>query len=162
MKYISTRGNIAPIGFKDAVMMGLATDGGLILPESIPQLDRDTLAAWSKLPYRELAFNIISLFATDIPAADLKALVDRTYTEPVFGTPEITPLKTLEDGLYLQALSNGPTLAFKDMAMQLLGNLFEYELARRGEQLNILARPAATPAAQPNTPCVASRACASS
>ena len=135
MKYISTRGKIAPVGFKDAVMMGLATDGGLILPESIPQLDRGTLTAWSKLPYRELAFNVISLFATDIPAADLKALIDRSYGS--FEHQETTPL-VQKDGVYILELFHGPTLAFKDVALQLLGNLFEYLLKERGEKMNIL------------------------
>ena len=135
MKYISTRGNIAPIGFKDAVMMGLATDGGLILPESIPQIDRETLLAWSKLPYRELAFNIISLFADDIPGEDLKGLIDRSYAS--FEHPETTPL-VRKDGVYILELFHGPTLAFKDVALQLLGNLFEYLLKERGEKMNIL------------------------
>ncbi|MEN9905451.1 MAG: hypothetical protein RLZZ555_2016, partial [Pseudomonadota bacterium] len=88
--------------------------------------------------YAELAFRILSLYIDDIPADDLRALCARTYTEAVFGTQEIVPVRPLEDGLLIEALSNGPTLAFKDMAMQLLGNLFEYELGRRGEQLNIL------------------------
>ena len=135
MKYISTRGNIAPIGFKDAVMMGLATDGGLILPESIPQLDAATLADWSKLPYRELAFKIISLFATDVPGGDLKELIDRSYSS--FEHPETTPL-VKKDGVYILELFHGPTLAFKDVALQLLGNLFEYLLRERGEKMNIL------------------------
>jgi threonine synthase len=135
MKYISTRGNIAPIGFKDAVMMGLATDGGLILPESIPQLDRETLTAWSKLPYRDLAFNIISLFATDIPKADLKEMIDRSYAS--FNNEETTPL-IHKDGVYILELFHGPTLAFKDVALQLLGNLFEYLLKERGQKMNIL------------------------
>ncbi len=90
------------------------------------------------MPYADLAFEILSLYIDDIPVADLRALCHKTYTAEVFGTPEIVPLKQLEEGLFLEALSNGPTLAFKDMAMQLLGNLFEYELARRGEKLNIL------------------------
>jgi threonine synthase len=135
MKYISTRGQIAPIGFKDAVMMGLATDGGLILPESIPQIDRQTLAAWSKLSYRELAFNIIALFADDLPKADLKELIDRSYAR--FDHPETTPL-VKKDGVYILELFHGPTLAFKDVALQLLGNLFEYLLKERGEKMNIL------------------------
>jgi threonine synthase len=101
-----------------------------------PKIDDATLSRWRGLSYAELAFEILSLYIDDIPAADLKAGA-RTYTKAVYGT-EITPLKPLEPGLALEALSNGPTLAFKDMAMQLLGNLFEYELARRGEQLNIL------------------------
>jgi len=135
MKYISTRGNIAAIGFKDAVMMGLATDGGLILPESIPQLAPETVAAWAKLPYRELAFNVISLFATDIPKADLKELIDRSYAS--FNHEETTPL-VRKDGVYILELFHGPTLAFKDVALQLLGNLFEYLLKERGQKMNIL------------------------
>jgi threonine synthase len=135
MKYISTRGTIAPIGFKDAVMMGLATDGGLILPESIPQLDRETLTAWSKLPYPDLAFNVISLFATDIPKADLKEMIDRSYAS--FNHVDTTPL-VHKDGVYILELFHGPTLAFKDVALQLLGNLFEYLLKERGQKMNIL------------------------
>ena len=141
MKYLSTRGDAARPGFSDILLEGLAPDGGLYLPERYPRVDAATLARWRKLPYAELAFEILSLFIDDIPAADLGRLVRATYTETTFGTPEITPLHRLEDGaapLYIQALSNGPTLAFKDVAMQLLGRLFEYELGRRGERLNIL------------------------
>jgi len=138
MKYISTRGDDAPRGFSDILLEGLATDGGLYLPTHYPQVDASTLARWRGLKYHELAFEILSLFIDDIPPADLRRLVTATYTKDVFGTEQITPLKPLEPGLYLQALSNGPTLAFKDMAMQLLGQLFEYELARRGRHLNIL------------------------
>jgi hypothetical protein len=83
--------------------------------------------------YAELAFEVLSLFIDDIPSDDLRALCGKTYTAEVFGTGEIVPLRHLDNNLWLEALSNGPTLAFKDMAMQLLGNLFEYELARRGE-----------------------------
>ncbi len=105
-------------------------------------MDDATLTRWRVAyqtdGYAALAFEVLSLYIDDIPAADLKQICDRTYTEAVFGTPEIVPLKKVEDGLYLEALSNGPTQAFKDMAMQLLGNLFEYELGRRGEELNIL------------------------
>jgi threonine synthase len=138
MNYLSTRGDATPRKFCDILLEGLAPDGGLYLPESYPQVDAVKLAKWRTLSYADLAFEILSLFIDDIPADDLRAICRKTYTAAVFGTPEITPLKKLDDGLYLQALSNGPTLAFKDMAMQLLGNLFEYELARRGEQLNIL------------------------
>jgi threonine synthase len=138
LKYLSTRGDTTPRGFSDILLEGLAPDGGLYLPASYPRVDAATLASWRVLPYAELAFRILSLYIDDIPAADLRRLCEATYTEQTFGTPQITPLKRLEDGLYLEALSNGPTLAFKDMAMQLLGHLFEYELARRGEQLNIL------------------------
>ena len=138
MNYLSTRGDKTPRKFCDILLEGLAPDGGLYLPEHYPQVSAATLSAWRGLPYADLAFELLSLYIDDIPATDLKAICRKTYTQEVFGTAEIVPLRQLEAGLYLQALSNGPTLAFKDMAMQLLGNLFEYELARRGEELNIL------------------------
>jgi threonine synthase len=138
VKYVSTRGDQTPRGFSEILLEGLAPDGGLYLPTHYPQVDAATLAAWRGLPYHALAFEILSLYIDDIPAADLRAMLARTYTAEVFGTAEIVPLKQLEPNLYLEALSNGPTLAFKDMAMQLLGNLFEYELGRRGQVLNIL------------------------
>jgi len=138
MQYLSTRGHAERKRFCEILLEGLAPDGGLYLPERYPQIDEATLARWRGLAYADLAFEILSLYIDDIPAADLKAICAKTYTEEVFGTKAIVPLKKLENGLSLEALSNGPTLAFKDMAMQLLGNLFEYELARRGEELNIL------------------------
>lgn len=138
MLYLSTRGHPDRKRFCEILLEGLAPDGGLYLPERYPQVDAATLAKWRGLPYADLAFEVLSLYIDDIPAEDLRAICRRTYTAEVFGTPEIVPLRKLEDGVYLEALSNGPTLAFKDMAMQLLGNLFEYELARRGEELNIL------------------------
>jgi threonine synthase len=138
MKYISTRGDQTQRGFSEILLEGLAPDGGLYLPTSYPKIDDATLSKWRGLSYAELAFEILSLYIDDIPSADLKAITAKTYTKAVYGFDEITPLKPLEPGLALQALSNGPTLAFKDMAMQLLGNLFEYELGRRGESLNIL------------------------
>ena len=142
MKYLSTRGHPERKRFCEILLEGLAPDGGLYLPESYPQVSDATLSRWRTVyhtqGYAALAFEILSLYIDDIPAADLRAICDKTYTAEVFGTGEIVPLRHLEDGLYLEALSNGPTLAFKDMAMQLLGNLFEYELARRGEELNIL------------------------
>jgi len=138
MKYISTRGDKTERGFSEILLEGLAPDGGLYLPTSYPKIDGATLTKWRGLSYAELAYEILSLYIDDIPSNDLKAIAAKTYTKATYGFDEITPLKQLEDGVYLQALSNGPTLAFKDMAMQLLGNLFEYELGRRGEQLNIL------------------------
>ena len=143
MHYLSTRGDATARQFCDILLEGLAPDGGLYLPAHYPQVDAAALARlrgiWQQQGYAALAFEILSLYVDDIPAADLRAICTKTYTAQVFGTAAITPLKKLGDsGLYLQALSNGPTLAFKDMAMQLLGNLFEYELARRGQQLNIL------------------------
>jgi threonine synthase len=138
MKYISTRGDRTERGFSEILLEGLAPDGGLYLPVSYPKIDAPTLDRWRALSYADLAFEILSLYIDDIPAADLKRLVSSTYTEAVFGTPQIVPIRPLEPGVWLEALSNGPTLAFKDMAMQLLGALFEYELARRGQTLNIL------------------------
>jgi threonine synthase len=140
MQYISTRaaaGQAEPKRFCEILLEGLAPDGGLYLPMHYPQVDSATLTRWRSLPYADLAFEVLSLYVDDIPADDLRALCRKTYTSAVFGSEAIVPLKRLEEGLYLEALSNGPTLAFKDMAMQLLGNLFEYELARRGESLNI-------------------------
>ena len=108
------------------------------MPIDYPQVDAATLARWRGLGYAELAFEVLSLFIDDIAAAR-PARAGRTHVHrAVFGTPEITPLKALGPGMWLEGLSNGPTLAFKDMAMQLLGQLFEYELERRGERLNIL------------------------
>ncbi|MEG0001554.1 MAG: threonine synthase [Comamonas sp.] len=142
MLYLSTRGHPERKRFCDILLEGLAPDGGLYLPESYPQIDDAQLSelrrVYHEQGYAELAFRILSLYIDDIPADDLRALCAKTYTAEVFGTGEIVPLRHVEDGLWLEALSNGPTLAFKDMAMQLLGNLFEYELASRGETLNIL------------------------
>jgi len=142
MRYLSTRGHPDRLRFCDILLEGLAPDGGLYMPEAYPQLDRAALdrlrAVHAKQGYAELAYEILSLYIDDIPAADLRALCHKTYTAAVYGTEAIVPVRPLEPGLYIEALSNGPTLAFKDMAMQLLGNLFEYELARRGQELNIL------------------------
>ena len=138
MRYVSTRGGMPPKKFSKILLGGLAPDGGLAMPESYPEIGLALLDELRGLSYQELAFEIISRFATDIPAADLRTIVERTYTPALFYTEEVTPLKTLEPGLHILGLSNGPTLAFKDIAMQLLGNLFEYTLARTGEVLNIL------------------------
>ncbi|MDO5639348.1 MAG: threonine synthase [Neisseria sp.] len=138
MKYISTRGDTAHKPFSEVLLMGLAPDGGLMLPEHYPQISEQTLQQWRDLSYPALAFEVMSLFITDIPAADLRDIINRTYTEAAFGSKEITPVRTLSDGIKIQALSNGPTLAFKDMAMQFLGNAFEYVLAKEGKTLNIL------------------------
>ncbi|PKO88896.1 MAG: threonine synthase [Betaproteobacteria bacterium HGW-Betaproteobacteria-10] len=145
MRYLSTRGHAAPQAFCDILLGGLAPDGGLYLPESYPQISRTELDAWRELSYADLAYEILAKFITDIPPADLKALVSKTYTADVYrhvrnggDAAQITPLTQLDENLYTQELSNGPTLAFKDMAMQLLGNLFEYVLDQRGESINIL------------------------
>jgi threonine synthase len=140
MRYQSTRGADAdhPKAFSEILLEGLAADGGLFLPQSYPVLTDDELAAMRTLSYADLAFAIISRYADDIPTDDLKSIIDKTYTATVFGSAEITPVRTLEPGLHILQLSNGPTLAFKDMAMQLLGNLFEYVLAKRNAEINIL------------------------
>ena len=135
MKYISTRGGIEPISFTEAVMMGLATDGGLLLPETVPSVDLSTLESWKDMPYRELAFRVISLFCDDIPPHDLKLLINRSYDS--FDHHEITPVVT-HGGVHILELFHGPTLAFKDVALQLLGNLFEYLLKKQGKKMNIV------------------------
>ncbi|HKT98778.1 MAG TPA: threonine synthase [Paraburkholderia sp.] len=151
MNYVSTRGAGAGEhhSFSDILLGGLARDGGLYLPAEYPRISKEELARWRGLSYADLAFEILSKFSDDIPAEDLRDLTRRTYTAATYcnvrhgeDASKITPLTTLgeENGaqLSLLELSNGPTLAFKDMAMQLLGNLFEYALAKAGQQLNIL------------------------
>jgi len=145
MKYISTRGQSPALSFSEILLGGLAPDGGLYLPETYPQFSDADLTAMRGMNYCNLAFAILSRLIDDIPAADLKVIIDKTYRADVYGftrkgqdAKDITPTLKLEDNLYLLSLSNGPTLAFKDMAMQLLGNLFEYVLAKKGETTNIL------------------------
>ena len=138
MKYVSTRGHSASQSFTDILLEGLAPDGGLMVPEQWPRITRPKLDAMRDLPYPRLAFEILRFFADDFPGGELKGIVERTYTPEIFGTPEITPLHTLEPNLHLLRLSNGPTLAFKDLAMQLLGNLFESVLEKQGRRLNVL------------------------
>ncbi len=145
MRYLSTRGHAESQAFCDILLGGLAPDGGLYLPEIYPQVSAAELAEWRELPYHALALRVLQKFIDDIPACDLKTLVDRTYTAQTYrwcragrDAGDITPLTTLAPGFHLLELSNGPTLAFKDMAMQLLGNLFEYVLDKRHETINIL------------------------
>jgi threonine synthase len=133
LRYLSTRGGAEPQRFSDILLEGLAPDGGLYVPEAYPQAD---LAAWRGLGYAGLASAILRLYMDDVPGLD--ALVRRTYTREAFGSDDIAPLKTLEPGLHLLGLSNGPTLAFKDVALQLIGNLFEQVLGARKATLNIL------------------------
>jgi threonine synthase len=138
MKYVSTRGGMAPQAFSDILLEGLAPDGGLAVPQALPRLSADMLASWRGLSYADLAFEVLRLFADDIPADDLHRLTRAAYTQQIFGSEDIVPLRPLGGGLSLLGLSEGPTLAFKDMAMQFLGQVFEYVLARRGTTLNIL------------------------
>ncbi len=145
MKYVSTRGRAPELAFSDALLAGLAADGGLYVPSHYPQIGSDDLSRWRELPYADLAAAVIGKFVDDIPQEKLVELCRRTYTATVYGNTRpdsdasaITPLRWLEPGLGLLELSNGPTLAFKDMAMQLLGALFEYVLEQRGARLNVL------------------------
>src|SRR3990167_2930298 len=138
MRYISTRGNSEPRDFNDILLEGLAPDGGLYVPETYPKFSDAELNSLRGKGYHDVALNILRTFITDIPEEDLKKIISRTYTKEVFGTPEITPIKRLENGLSLLGLSNGPTLAFKDVPLQLLGNLMEYVLAEKARGLNIL------------------------
>ncbi len=133
MLYVSTRGNAPPRRFTDILLEGLAPDGGLYVPEDYPKADLASLRGKS---YSELAHAVLAQFMDDLP--DLKRIVGSTYTKNIFGTDDITPLKTLEPRFHLLGLSNGPTLAFKDIAMQLLGNLFESILKKERTTLNIL------------------------
>jgi threonine synthase len=138
MRYLSTRGGADPQRFTGILLEGLAPDGGLFVPEDFPRFSAGELSALRGKSYADLALAVLSRFIDDIPAADLKGLIARTYTREAFGSDEVVPLVTLEPGLHLLELSNGPTLAFKDLAMQFLGNLFEYALGQRGAELNIL------------------------
>jgi threonine synthase len=133
VRYISTRGAAAPKRFTEILLEGLAPDGGLYVPEAYPKAD---LAGWRTLSYPDLAFRVLSGFIDDLP--ELESLVWRAYSPRRFGGEEVTPLKTLEPGLHLLALSNGPTLAFKDIALQLLGELFEWVLTKSDQTLNVL------------------------
>ena len=143
MHYISTRGagsasDDSPKTFCDILLEGLAPDGGLYLPTAYPMLEEPALARLRGLSYAELAFEIIGMYADDMPKDDLKKIIQKTYSAEVFGTSDITPIKTLAPDLHILQCSNGPTLAFKDIAMQFLGNLFEYVLAKRNAEINIL------------------------
>lgn len=137
MRYISTRGNVTPIGFIDTVLMGLANDGGLLIPEKIPQIPADKLQEMSQLTYQELAYEIISYYVgEEIPAEELKELINKSYG--TFRDPEVTPVKKVKDNMYVLELFHGPTFAFKDVALQFLGNLYSYIAQKTGETINIL------------------------
>ena len=145
MNYISTRGQAPKQSFLQILLGGLAPDGGLYLPERYPQFSGAELEFMRGMDYRQLAFTLLSRLIDDIEPDDLRALIDQTYTTQTYSHgradsdfSQITPLRRLEDGLFLLELSNGPTLAFKDMAMQLLGNLFEYALEQADQDINIL------------------------
>jgi len=135
MHYLSTRGGVEPIPFTEAMMMGLGVDGGLLLPRAIPRIDRSTFESWQELSYDQLAFEVMSRFIDDIPASDLKELIHSSYA--AFTNKDITPLVHLDD-MHILELFHGPTFAFKDIALQFLGNLFEYFLNRDDSIINIL------------------------
>jgi len=137
MRYISTRGEGDSKGFSEILLEGLAADGGLYVPEKYPQVSKEELAKMRTMTYPQLAYAVLSKYIDDIPSGDLKKIVDETYTKEVFG-PEIVPIRKMNEGFYLLGLSEGPTLAFKDIALQLLGRLFEYTLTKKDETINIL------------------------
>src|SRR3989338_1724376 len=137
MRYVSTRGGGEPQRFSDILLEGLALDGGLYVPEEYPQVSSGELSAMRSMAYPELTFALLSKFMDDIPAGDLRRMVNGTYTKEVFGTDEIVPVKKLEQGLYILGLSEGPTLAFKDIALQFFGRLFEYALAKNNDSLTL-------------------------
>ncbi|MFJ8265308.1 threonine synthase [Peribacillus asahii] len=137
MKYISTRGNVSKIGFIDTVLMGLATDGGLLVPEKIPQIPVEKLQEMSQLTYSELAYEIISYYVDgEIPENELKELIEKSYG--TFRHSEVTPVQKIKDNMYVLELFHGPTFAFKDVALQFLGNLYSYIAKKTGVTINIL------------------------
>ena len=145
MKYISTRGKSPELNFSDVLLSGLAPDGGLYLPKNYPSISNEELSLMRMMSYSELAFFIFSKYIDDIPSEDLKDIVKKTYTKKVYGfsrkeqnAADITPTLKLKNNLHLLSLSNGPTIAFKDIAMQFLGNIFEYVLSKQNKSLNIL------------------------
>lgn len=138
MKYISTRAGMQPLSFSDILLEGLAPDGGLAVPEQYPQVSAETLEAWRGLSYAELAAQILALFVDDVDGETLRKLTAQAYQPAVFDSPDIVPLKPLQEDFALLGLSQGPTLAFKDMAMQFLGQIFEYVLDQRQSTLNIV------------------------
>ena len=136
MKFISTRGQTPALGFSDAVATGLAPDGGLFLPEALPTFTAADLKHFAPLDYAGLCFEFLRQFATDIPPETLRGLIAQSYTK--FSSPEIAPLRRLDDRTYVLELFHGPTLAFKDFALQLLGNLYARQCRVRHETINVL------------------------
>ncbi len=135
MQFISTRGGMEPLPYSETLLEGLATDGGLAVPEEMPRVDAATLESWRGLSYPELATEVLGLFATDIPRDDLAMMCADAYAD----FPEdVVPLRSIGEGITLVGLSEGPTLAFKDMAMQFLGQVLEYALEQRDSVLNIV------------------------
>jgi threonine synthase len=139
MQYVSTRGTAPTLEFEDVVLAGLARDGGLYVPGEWPSIDADTLGSWETLSYPDLAVEVMKPFVTGLPEADFAALVRDAYRVPdVFHSAAITPLRQLDTNEWLLDLFHGPTLAFKDVALQLLGRLFEYILGRRNQHITVV------------------------
>ncbi|GKU80447.1 threonine synthase [Paenibacillus sp. L3-i20] len=137
MEYISTRGKVGKIGFIDAFMMGLGDDGGLLVPSEIPQISTETLKSWQELSYQELVLAIFSYYTNgEIPDEDLKEMVEASYS--TFRDPEVTPVRRINDELYLLELFHGPTFAFKDIALQFMGQLYTYVAAKQNKKIHIL------------------------
>ncbi|MEX0589488.1 MAG: threonine synthase, partial [Xanthobacteraceae bacterium] len=137
MLYVSTRGEAPAISFADALLAGLARDGGLYVPERWPTLSRDVIAGFQGKPYADVAFEVIRPYiAGSIKDTDLARMIKDAYAN--FGHPAVAPLVELKPGEYLLELFHGPTLAFKDVAMQLLARLMDHVLAERGERVTIV------------------------
>lgn len=137
MKFISTRGKVAPIGFIDMFLMGLGEDGGLIVPETIPTITAAQLKEWSKLSYQDLMFEVFSLYTNnEIPEQDLRKLIQDSYA--TFNSPDVLPMTSLNDSLHVLELFHGPTFAFKDVALQFMGNLYAYVAKKQNKVINIL------------------------
>lgn len=138
MEFVSTRGQMAAAGFSDVLLDGLAPDGGLVVPAEIPNISAEQREAWRELSYPELAIEIIGLYATDIPREDLEMIIRAAYSAERFAAPETVPVTKLDDRISLVGLSEGPTMAFKDLAMQFLGEVMPYVLQKRDRTLNIV------------------------
>jgi threonine synthase len=138
VKYLSTRGGMQPVTYSEVLLEGLAPDGGLAVPETMPALSSVTIESWRSLTYAELAVEVLGLFATDIPRDELQRMCHAAYSDKNFAARDVVPLTPLDDDLTLVGLSEGPTLAFKDMAMQFLGQSLEYALRKQDTVLNIV------------------------
>src|SRR5690554_3462457 len=143
MRYISTRGQAPALNFEDVLLAGLASDGGLYVPENLPRFTVEEIASWARLPYHELAFKVMRPFvAGSIADADFKQILEETYAQAgaggVFAHSAVAPLRQLDGNEWVMELFHGPTLAFKDFALQLLGRLLDHFLTKRGERVVIM------------------------
>jgi threonine synthase len=136
MKYVSTRGSAPILSFDKVLLAGLARDGGLYVPESWPRFTRAEIRSLRGLPYADVAFHVMRPFIGGITESEFRAMVERTYA--AFGHPSVAPMKQLDRNVFLTELFHGPTLAFKDYALQLVGRLFDHMLAKKGERVTII------------------------